>query len=534
MFWEFSFSHESMTESGLIIAFPTLIVFIFIALLIGLGVGYFFGREHLRKKQLEQDAKNAKELSDAERKVHQAEKRARELELSAESKAKDIIADSKEEALKIRQDVERQQARIEQKEEDLTKKVQEAERQRQELSKREEKIKERRRELDDLFEEEIKKIESVAKLSQEEAEKRLFAFVEERKEKKLMERIKLSEAEIEETIEGKAREVIVRAIQKYASEVTNEATQTVVQLENDDMKGRIIGREGRNINAFERCTGVDVIVDDTPGIVIISGFDLLRRFIAKKSLEKLLEDGRIHPARIEEVVFKMTKEVDRMIKGFGEKALEEVGITGIPPEVVKVLGRLRFRTSHGQNVLRHSIEMAFLAEEMAHQVGADPERAKMAALFHDLGKAVSHEVGGKHALISGEIGRKFGLDPMVVNAMEAHHEDVEKLCPESYIVQAADAISASRPGARRDTTEQYIRRLKRQEELVNTFHGVKKTYMMSAGRDMWVFVDPKMVSDIEAVKMADSIVEKLQTEMSYPGEIKVVVLRETRAEAIAR
>jgi ribonuclease Y len=522
-----------MNESEFLISFPTLLLFSTISLIIGIGAGYFFKREDLRKKQLEFDAENAKKISNAQEKIHQAEQKARETELTAESKAKDIIAEAKDEAITLRQEVEKQQARIEQKEEDLNKKVEEVERQRSSLQEKQDEVENEKGKLNELYEEEMKKMEQISKMTQEEAEDRLFDLIEKRKEDKLVKRIKKSEREIEETLEEKAREVVVRAIQKYASEVTSESTQTIVQLDNDEMKGRIIGREGRNINAFERCTGVDVIVDDTPGVVIVSGFDLLRRFIAKKSLEKLLEDGRIHPARIEEVVLKTTKEVEKMIKEFGDKALEEVGITGVAPEIVKILGRLRFRTSHGQNVLRHSIEMAFIAEEIANQVGADAERAKMAALFHDLGKSVSHEVGGKHALISGEIGRKFGLDPMVINAMEAHHEDVEKLCPEAYIVQAADAISASRPGARRDTTEQYVKRLKKQEELVNSFKGVKKTYMMSAGRDMWVFVDPQEVSDLEAIKMADTIAEKLESEMSYPGEIKVVVFRETRAEAVA-
>lgn len=510
------------------------IIFSILSLAIGAGAGFFLKQENLKKKSLELEADNARKISDAEKKIHAAEKKARELELSSESTAKDIIADAKDKANETRQEVEKQQARMEQKEEDLDKKVTEIERQRESVSEQEKQLSDKNNRMEDLINEELKKMEEIAKMNQEEAEERIMELIEKKKEEKIVKKLKRVEQEVEEKAEEKARNILVHAIQKYASEVTGEATQTTVQLENDEMKGRIIGREGRNINAFERATGVDVIVDDTPGVVIISGYDLLRRFIAKKSLEKLLEDGRIHPARIEEVVIRTTEEADKMIKDFGEKALEEVRITeGIAPEIVKILGRLRFRTSHGQNVLRHSIEMAFLAEEIANQVGADPERAKMAALFHDLGKSISHEVGGKHALISGEIGRKFGLDPMVINAMEAHHEDVEKLCPEAYIVQAADAISASRPGARRDSTEQYIRRLKKQEELVNGFKGVKKTYMMSAGRDMWVFVDPKQVNDLEALKMADDIAEKLEVEMSYPGEIKVVVMRETRAEAVA-
>ena len=516
-------------------SFPTTmeIIIALIALGAGFGAGFFLKRNDLQKKSLELEAQNAKKIAEAERKVSAAERKARELELSSESTAKDIIADAKDKANQIRQEVEKQQARLEQKEVLLDEKVAEVEKQRTLLGEKEKDIEEKKNRMEELINEELKKMEQIAKLSQEEAEQRIMELIEKKKEGKIVKKLKMVEREVQEKAEEKARDILVHAIQKYAAEVTGIATQTTVQLENDEMKGRIIGREGRNINAFERATGVDVIVDDTPGVVILSGYDLLRRFIAKKSLETLLEDGRIHPARIEEVVLKTTQDADKMVREFGEKALEEVGITGVAPEIVKILGRLRFRTSHGQNVLKHSIEMAFLAEEIANQVGADPERAKMAALFHDLGKAISHEVGGKHALISGEIGRKFGLDPMVINAMEAHHEDVEKLCPEAYIVQAADAISASRPGARRDSTEQYIKRLKKQEEIVNGFPGVKKTYIMNAGRDMWVFVDPKKIGDLEAYKMADEIAEKLEAEMSYPGEIKVVVMRETRAQAVA-
>jgi ribonuclease Y len=521
-------------ENESIVAFPTLIIWMALALIIGLSAGYFFKREDLRKKQYEFEADNAKKIRETESKIHKAETKAREIELSAESKAKDIIAEAKDEAVKINQEAEKQLARVEQKEEDLDDKVKEVERQRTGLFEKEQALGSKESRLEELINEELEKIEEIAKLSREEAEERMYELVEKEKEEELLARMKRADRNIEEEVDARAKEAIVRAVQKMASDVTNEATQTVVQLDSDEMKGRIIGREGRNINAFERSTGVDVIVDDTPGVVIISGFDLLRRYIAKKSLETLLEDGRIHPARIEEVVLKVTTDTDKMIREIGEKALEEVGITGVRPEIVKILGRLRFRTSHGQNVLRHSIEMAFIAEELANQVGADPERAKMAALFHDLGKSVSHEVGGKHALISGEIGRKYGLDPMVINAMEAHHEDVEKLCPEAYIVQASDAISASRPGARRDTTEMYIKRLKQQEEIVRSFNGVKKCFVMSAGRDMWVFTDPEQISDLEAKKMSKEIAKRLQEELTFPGEIKVIVFRETRAESIAR
>lgn len=515
------------------VGFEILILAVALTLMVGIAAGYFFKREDLRKKQLEFDASNEKKVREAERKVHEAEKKARELELSAESKSKDIIAEAKEKSAEIASDIKQKEAKIEQREEDLLKKHEDLDRQKNLLADKEKEAEEEQKKLDALYEEEGKKLEEIANLTQEEAENRLMDMIEKKKEEKLLKRMRKADKEIDDVVEEKAKEAIVRAIQKFSGEVTSENTQTIVNLPDDEMKGRIIGREGRNINAFERATGVNVIVDDTPGVVIISGFDLLRRFIAKKSLEKLIEDGRIHPARIEEVVQKSNAEVDKMLKKFGQEAVDQVGVSGIAPELIKVLGRLRFRTSYGQNVLKHSIEMAFIAEELANQVGVDAERAKTAALFHDIGKTVSEEVGGKHALISGEIGRKFGMDEMVINAMEAHHGDVDKICPEAYIVEAADAISAARPGARKNTAEQYIKRLKKQEEIVGRFDGVKKTYMMSAGRDMWVFVDPKEVSDIEARKLADEIAKMLEEEMNYPGEIKVIVFREMRAEAVA-
>lgn len=513
--------------------FGYLYIYIIVSAFIGFGLGFFLKKENLKTHKLQLDQENEKNIRNAEKKIYESEKKAREIETTAESKSKDIILDAKDRANKISIEIEKKQVIVDEQKKALDDSFRKNKTERDNIEKEKLKIKNQENVVNEKIASLDKKLEEISQLSKEEAKDILIKSIEKQSEEDLLRRMKIAEEEINTTVDEKAKNIIVHAIQKYASEVTSEATQTAVNLPDDDMKGRIIGREGRNINAFERITGVDVIIDDTPGMVIISGYDLLRRFIAKKSLEKLIEDGRIHPARIEEVVIKTTEETGKILFELGKKALDEVEITGLPDEIIKTLGRLRFRTSHGQNVLRHSIEMAFLAEEIANQIGADAERAKLAALLHDLGKSVSHEVGGRHAVISGELGRKFGLDPMVINAMEAHHEDVEKLCIEAYIVQAADAISASRPGARRDSTEQFVKRMKKQEKIVKDFEGVEKCYIMSAGRDMWVFVDPDKVNDYEAKKMSKAIAKKLEEDLNYPGEIKIVVFRETRVESIA-
>jgi len=521
-------------EKEIAISFGMTITIASFSLIIGILAGYFFKREDLRKKQLELDAENERKIRQAEKKVHEFEIRSKEIESESQKKYNDIITEAKNKANKISQEIEKKEARIESKEEDLTKKVEEVESQRVKILEKEHDIEEKKKEIEIIFTKQKTELEKIAGMRSDEAIEKLFGKIKQEKEQDLILRMKRAEEEIHEKIEDKSREIIAHAIQKYAADTTSELTITSVPITNDDMKGRIIGREGRNINTFEKITGVDVIVDDTPGVVIISGFDLLRRFIAKKSLEKLIEDGRIHPARIEEVVQKSADEVEKMVKNFGEKAIQETGIAGIPNNLVKILGQLRFRTSYGQNVLQHSIEVAFLSEIIANEIGADGDLAKKAGLLHDIGKAVSHEVSGKHALISGEICRKFGMSEKLINIVEAHHEDVDKESIEAFIIQAADAISASRPGARRETAESYIKRLRDLETLGKSFDGVEKCYAIQAGRELRIIVQPEKISDLQAKELVNSVARKIESDMTYPGEVKVVIFRETRVEGIAK
>ncbi len=350
----------------------------------------------------------------------------------------------------------------------------------------------------------------------------------------IVEHLQKVEENLKEEADDKAKDIIVHSIQRYASEVASESTATIVDLPNDEVKGRIIGREGRNINAFETKTGVDVIVDDTPGSILISGFDLMRRYIAKRSLEELIQDGRIHPARIEETIDKVTKEVNKLIKESGEKACFELGITGFQPDLIKLIGRLRFRTSYGQNILKHSVEVGFLCAGIAGELGADIEAAKKAGFLHDIGKAVDHEIEGSHAIIGGSIARKFGLSDHIVNAIESHHEEVKPESVEALIVAAADAISSSRPGARRESLESYIKRLKELEAVANSFEGVKKTFAIQAGREVRVIVSPEDIDDVKMKTLSFDIARKIEGDLAYPGEIKVNVIRETRSVEYAK
>jgi len=512
-----------------------LIIVGLLALSLGLLAGYFFKREDYRNSKMKAEADSQKIIRKAEQDAHAMEKKTQQKQLESERKAQQIMTSAEHKAIEKEKDLERQSVNLEHKEKELDQKVNEITKQREQLKNKETEIINKQEKLDGIIVEQTEVLEKVAGMDKAAALDKLLENIKQQKQGDLLRQMRALDYEFDEKVEKKAKKAISEAIQRYASEVTSDATQTVLELASDDMKGRIIGREGRNINALERATGVDFIIDDSPGIVILSGYDLLRRYIAKKSVERLIEDGRIHPARIEEIVLQETENADKLIKKFGEKAAEEVGVLNIlPPEIIKVLGRLRFRTSYGQNVLQHSVEVAFLAESLANQIGADPERAKLAGLLHDLGKSISHEVGGRHAIIGAEICRKFNIDKMVTNAVEAHHEDVEKECLEAYLVQAADAISAARPGARRDTTEQFIKRMKQQEEIVNSFDGVVKNYIMSSGRETWVFVKPDVISDLQAKELADNIARKLESELTYPGEIKVTVFRETRVKAIAK
>lgn len=482
-------------------------------------------------------------------KIADAELKAKQLvedaEKSAESIKKESILEAKEEVHKLRNDFEKEtrerrneiqrlERRIIQREEILDKKSEAIENKEEALNKKHQEIKEKEASVDELYESQRQELEKLSNLSSEEARELLLE--ETRKEIKhdVAVMIKDMENKAKEESDKKAREIISCAIQRCAADHVAESTVYVVSLPNDEMKGRIIGREGRNIRALETLTGVDLIIDDTPEAVILSGFDPIRRQIARIALEKLIIDGRIHPARIEEMVEKAKKEVENDIKEEGEQATFETGVHGLHQEIIKLLGRLKYRTSYGQNVLKHSIEVAYLAGLMASELGMDPTLAKRAGLLHDIGKAVDHEVEGPHALIGSEMAKKYHESQVIVNAIAAHHGDVESESIEAILVQAADAISAARPGARRETIEAYIKRLEKLEEIANSYEGVDKSYAIQAGREVRIMVKPEVVDDLGCVEMARNIVKTIENELEYPGQIKVNIIREIRSIEYAK
>ncbi len=487
--------------------------------------------EHANRKKIE-DAE--RKLSDMEHKASLAENKLREKILDAKNKALEIIEESKKEERKIRLQLEKQEERLISKEDVLEKKTTEIEKIKEDYLKKEELLKIQEEKTEALYKEQEEKLSEITKLSKEDAQKMLLENIERDYKDEIVSYYNHMEQDIKEDAKKDAKNIIAQAIQKIASDVTSEATQTMVTIPNDDIKGRVIGREGRNINAFEHLTGVDVIVDDTPNAIMISGFDLVRRYVAKRSLEKLVEDGRIQPARIEQVVEETKAEVHQMMKEFGEKATYEMGITGLHPDLIKIIGRLRFRTSYGQNVLKHSMEVGYIAAHIATEIGADATVAKTAGFLHDIGKAVDHEIEGSHALISAEILRKYGLSKEIVHAAEAHHEEVPMKTAEAMIIHAADAISASRPGARRETLATYLKRLQELENLGLEFEGVDKCYAIQAGREIRVFVKPDEIDDIKAIQLSHDIVKKIEADLAYPGTIKVQVIREMRAVDVAK
>ena len=485
----------------------------------------------LRKKTAESKIKSAE--SEAEKIIQNAKK-------EAENTKKEEILKAKEEILKARTDLDEeikerrgeiglQEKRIIQKEENLERRADSFEKRERELERKFQANDEKAKKLEELEAKQTETLQRISGLSGEEAKKMLLEQLDRKLCDEKAALIKESDAKAKEDANKNAREIIGFAIQKCAADHTSETTVSVVALPNDDMKGRIIGREGRNIKTLETLTGIDLIIDDTPEAVILSGFDPLRREVAKIALEKLIEDGRIHPTKIEEMVEKAKEEVEAIIKQEGERAVLETGVHGLHPDLVKLIGKLKYRTSYGQNVLNHSIEVSNLARIMAEELGLDPKIARRAGLLHDIGKALDHDMEGTHVEIGVDILKKYKESDVIINAVQAHHGDVEPKTIEAVLVQAADAISASRPGARRETLETYIKRLEKLEEIADSFDGVEKSFAVQAGREIRLIVKPEKVSDSQMVIMAREVAEKVESEMEYPGQIKVNVIRETRA-----
>jgi ribonucrease Y len=510
-----------------------------VMLAVGITVGWFFGlrrgRIHLSAEQ-EEILNNRKKLAEEEssRIVSEADARAKQLEIRARDEALRLTNEAEEAIKKRRAEVDREVERVDRRRDELEKRVERFEQRERDLNKRQSALDKRRQELEKAAEERKAELERVAQMSRDEARTELLASVEQEARSDMARRMREVDEEMKTEADRRAREVIGLAIQRIASEQVSELAVSVVTLPSDEMKGRIIGRNGRNIRAFEQATGVDVVVDDTPEAVTLSSFDPVRREVAKRALGKLVLDGRIHPARIEKLVDDARKEVEKVIREEGEAAAYQAGVPGLHPEILKMLGRLKFRTSYGQNQHAHSIETAHLAGMIAAELGADVSIAKMGGLLHDIGKAIDHEVEGTHALIGAEFCRRYGVNEKVLNAIASHHHEVEQDYVESIIVEAADAISGARPGARRESLETYIRRVRMLEDIANSFEGVDGSYALQAGREVRVIVRPEEIDDLSAMRLARDISKRIEEQMQYPGQIKVQVIRETRAVDYAK
>lgn len=476
----------------------------------------------------------AKAKRTGEHMVAQAEKEANDIVLKAQDKAIEITDAAKKEEATLRKELKKTEDRLLDRETNLDRKLDELDKRAEKLRVSEDEIEKLKGEIREIRGRQQEKLEKIAKLKKEDAAEKLMEMTERDIKDDLTGLISKLQNDAQEDAEERAQTILLTAMERMSSEVTAERTVTALKLTDDEMKGRIIGKEGRNIQAIQRETGVDVLVDDAPGMVVLSSFDPIRRQVARVTMEMLMKDGRIHPGRIEEVVAKAKKQIDKEIKQAGEDAAREVGVVGIPREMLRLLGELKFRTSYGQNVLKHSTEMALIAGMVADEIGADVRTVKMATLLHDVGKAVTHKVEGKHHHIGAELARKYGMKEEVAHAIEAHHDDVEATTPEALVVRVVDAVSAARPGARNISAENFAERMRELENVATSFKGIDKAYAISAGREVRVIVSPKTVDDLSAIKLARDIATKIESTMQYPGTIKVNVIRETRAIEFAK
>lgn len=508
---------------------------ILIGLLVGVIVGALVGAFGLQSYQNAQGRNRRAQAEDeAKAIVTEARLQSQILIKDAEEEARKITDESTDSSLRRRRELDKEDERLVKRREDLDQRVEKLELREKEMGKRQSRLDKQEKSLQKLQEEREIELQRIANMTMDEAKAELVKLAETEARNDMARVIRQVEAEAKEEADSRAREMIAMAVQRLASESVSEIAVSVVNLPSDEMKGRIIGRNGRNIRSFELATGVDVVVDDTPESVTISSFDPVRREVAKRALAKLVTDGRIHPARIEKLVEDARAEVEQIVRTEGERAAFETGIPGLHPEILKLLGRLKFRFSYGQNMHAHAIETAHIASMIAAELGADVMIAKAGGLLHDIGKAIDHEVEGTHAMIGAEIAKRYGVHPRVVNAIASHHHEVEQEYVESYIVEAADAISGARPGARRESLESYVRRVRTLEEIANSFDGVEQSYALQAGREVRIIVRPDVVDDVTAYRLAKDISKKIEESMQYPGQIKVQVIRETRAVEFAK